>query len=94
MGAAWSGLVPVKAVEVRIDEGDWLAATIDESHTEPYTWRFWTYEWKKPTPGEHTITSRAIDAKANIQPAPDDPAIKLKKTYWEANQQWPRKVKV
>lgn len=94
MGAAWSGMTPVKAVEVRIDDGDWVAATLDESHTEPYTWRFWTYTWKNPTPGEHTITSRAVDAKANIQPDADDPAIKLKKTYWEANQQWPRKLKV
>ena len=35
-----------------------------------------------------------IDVKANIQPDKDDAAIKLKKTYWEANQQWPRRVKV
>jgi DMSO/TMAO reductase YedYZ molybdopterin-dependent catalytic subunit len=93
-GAAWSGLTPVKAVEVKIDDGDWLGATIDESQKEPYTWRFWSIDWKDAKAGEHTITSRAIDAKANIQPAADDPAIKLKKTYWEANQQWPRKVKI
>ncbi len=94
MGAAWSGLTPVKAVEVQIDNGDWLGAKIDDSHAEPHTWRFWTFDWKSPTPGEHTLTSRAIDAHANIQPAADDPAIKLKKTYWEANQQWPRKIKL
>src|SRR5438132_4377261 len=30
-GAAWSGLTPLKAVEVKIDNGDWLGATIDDS---------------------------------------------------------------
>ena len=94
MGAAWSGLNAVKAVEVKVDEGDWVAAKIDDAHQEPYTWRFWSFDWKDPKPGEHTITSRAIDANATIQPAADDPAIKLKKTYWEANQQWPRKVRL
>jgi DMSO/TMAO reductase YedYZ molybdopterin-dependent catalytic subunit len=94
LGAAWSGLTPLKAVEVKIDEGEWLSAKIDDSHTEPYTWRFWTIDWKDAKPGEHTLVSRAIDAKANLQPAADDPAIKLKKTYWEANQQWPRKIRI
>jgi len=28
------------------------------------------------------------------QPTGDEPVIKLKKTYWEANQQWPRKIKI
>jgi hypothetical protein len=36
---------------------------------------------------EHTLTSRAKDARGRIQPAPDDPFITMKKTYWEANQQ-------
>jgi DMSO/TMAO reductase YedYZ molybdopterin-dependent catalytic subunit len=94
MGAAWSGLTPLKAVEVKIDDREWLAAKIDDSHSEPYTWRFWTIDLKDPKPGEHTLVSRAIDTKSNIQPAQEDDAIKLKKTYWEANQQWPRRIKV
>jgi DMSO/TMAO reductase YedYZ molybdopterin-dependent catalytic subunit len=93
-GAAWAGLTAVKAVEVKIDEGEWKGAKIDESHSEPYTWRFWSFDWKNAAAGEHTIVSRAIDEKANVQPAADDPAIKLKKTYWEANQQWPRRVRL
>ena len=40
------------------------------------------------------MVSRAIDEEGRVQPASDDPAIKLKKTYWEANQQWPRKIKI
>ena len=94
MGAAWSGLSPLKAVEVKIDEGDWLGAAIDDAHHEPFTWRFWTINWRNPVAGEHTVVSRAIDSKANIQPSADEPAIQLKKTYYEANQQWPRKIKI
>ena len=93
-GAAWSGLSPLKAVEVRVDDGPWQPADLDASHPEPYTWRFWSIDWKDSKPGVHTVVSRAIDSEGNIQPAADDPAIKLKKTYWEANQQWPRQFKL
>jgi hypothetical protein len=55
---------------------------------------FWSFDWKHPEPCEHTLVSRAIDAEGLVQPAADDPAIKLKKTYWEANQQYPRKIKI
>ena len=94
MGAAWAGLTPLRTVDVKVDDGTWVAAKIDDSHQEPYTWRFWTLELKTPEAGEHSLVSRAIDAQGNVQPAADDPAIRLKKTYWEANQQWPRKIKI
>jgi hypothetical protein len=32
------------------------------------------------------VTSRAIDAHGNVQPAPSDPVIADRRTYWEANQ--------
>ena len=41
-------------------------------------------EWANATPGEHTITSRAVDTQGNIQPAMDDPRIAKKRTYWES----------
>jgi hypothetical protein len=44
------------------------------------------------TPGEHTVTSRAIDMAGNVQPAMDDPIIANKKTYWESNGQITRHV--
>jgi hypothetical protein len=40
------------------------------------------------------VVSRAVDADGHTQPAAGDPVITLKRTYWEANQQWPRKLKV
>lgn len=92
-GAAWSEH-PIKAVEVSIDGGPWQAAKMLEGPDLPYTWRFWALDWKDAKSGEHTIVSRATDVKGNVQPTPEDPLIKNKKTYWEANAQWPRKVKV
>jgi DMSO/TMAO reductase YedYZ molybdopterin-dependent catalytic subunit len=92
-GAAWAN-APLKAVEISIDGGPWSPAQINQDHKERFTWRFWTYDWKDAKPGEHTIASRAIDAKNKIQPTIDDPEIKMKKTFWEANAQWPRHVKI
>jgi DMSO/TMAO reductase YedYZ molybdopterin-dependent catalytic subunit len=91
-GAAWGGS-PVKSVEVSIDSGPWTTAKI-EDHKEPFTWRFWSFDWKDAKEGEHTVVSRATDIRGRIQPTMDDPEIKMKKTFWEANGQWPRRVKV
>ncbi len=91
-GAAW-GHAPIKSVEVSIDGGPWTPAKV-EQRKDPHTWRFWSYDWKDVKEGEHTLVSRAIDEKGRVQPTADDPEIKLKKTYWEANAQWPRRVKV
>lgn len=93
-GAAWDDGTPVTKVEVQIDGGQWQTAKIDGSHKEPYTWRFWTLDWTGAAPGEHTIASRATNAKGKVQPAASDDFIALKKTYWEANQQAVRKVKL
>ena len=57
-----------------------------------YAWRFWTLRWDDPTPGEHRITSRAFDEDGNIQPAPDDPFLASKVTFWESNGQITRRV--
>ncbi|MBI3870567.1 MAG: sulfite oxidase [Verrucomicrobia bacterium] len=93
-GAAWTDGAPLRSVEVQIDQGRWQAAEMDRSNSSRYAWTFWSMEWKNPAPGEHTIVSRATDANGVVQPGPDDPRIRLKKTYWEANQQYPRKIKV
>jgi hypothetical protein len=91
-GAAW-GESPVAKVELKVDDGDWQAVKI-EQRAEPNTWRFWSADLKGLKEGEHTLVSRATDAKGRVQPTADDPSIKNKKTYWEANQQWPRRIKV
>jgi hypothetical protein len=93
-GAAWTNgnRAPIKAVELKIDDGPWIATRLDDEHVAPYAWRFWSYDWTNAPAGEHTLVSRAIDADGNVQPSADDPVIKLKKTYWEANEQLPRRI--
>ena len=94
MGAAWGA--PIEKVEVRIDEGSWQPVTLlnDEGEGSAVTWTFWTYDWGTPTSGEHTITSRAIATDGAVQPAPDDPLLAGKKTFWESNGQITRHVRI
>jgi DMSO/TMAO reductase YedYZ molybdopterin-dependent catalytic subunit len=90
-GAAWGA--PIHRVEVRIDEGPWRPATIDRGHEHEFAWKFWHLDWEAK-PGDHTITSRAIDTTGNIQPAMTDPVIAGKRTYWESNGQITRRVRI
>lgn len=93
-GAAWSDASGVKGVEVRIDDGAWQPAELEKKADAPFAWTFFHFSWKGAATGEHALVSRAIDGAGRVQPAADDPAIKLRKTYWEANEQFPRRVKV
>ncbi|CAN5854800.1 sulfite oxidase [soil metagenome] len=92
MGAAWGA--PIAEVEVRIDEGAWEPATITMGEGEEFAWVFWTLDWGTPAPGEHTITTRAIDTTGAVQPAPGDPLLATKQTYWESNGQITRRVEI
>ena len=83
---------PIAQVEVRIDEGAWLPATIEERGDTEYAWTIWSFDWGQPSTGEHTVTSRAIDTAGNIQPDMDDPLIANKLTFWESNGQVTRRV--
>jgi len=91
-GAAWGA--PIARVEVRIDDGPWKAATIDKGADQEFAWKFWHLDWASPAAGEHKITSRAIDKTGNVQPAMTDPSIAKKQTYWEANGQITRTIKI
>ncbi len=93
-GAAWTDGTPLQRVEVKIDEGPWSPARLETKEHSKYSWTFFYYDWKQPSFGEHRIVSRAIDTDGRVQPAADDPEIGLKRTYWEANQQWPRKIRI
>ena len=82
---------PLSSVEVRIDEGPWLPATIDRSSTA-YSWKLFTYYWENAPRGEHRILSRVIDAYGRVQPEEKD--LELKKTRWENNAQFTRTVMI
>jgi DMSO/TMAO reductase YedYZ molybdopterin-dependent catalytic subunit len=94
-GAAWGA--PIAAVEVQIDHGPWMAARLygpppPMKKPRGSAWRFWTFDWGTPAPGEHQITSRAFDVDGNIQPAPDDPFLASRRTFWESNGHITRRV--
>ncbi|HYI92170.1 MAG TPA: molybdopterin-dependent oxidoreductase [Bryobacteraceae bacterium] len=62
------------------------------NNSRGYAWRFWSFKWEMPASGKHTVRSRAFDVNGNIQPAPDDPFLASKRTYWESNGQITRQV--
>jgi len=93
-GAVWGDGTPIKQVEVQLDKGEWRAATLDEKPQEKFSWRFFSIDLGDVDPGPHTVVSRAIDEPGRIQPPAEDDEIALKKTYWEAYQQWPRVIDV
>ena len=95
VGVAWGA--PIAKVEVRIDNGPWTKAKLfgqppRGKRSRGYAWRFWTFDWGTPPSGEHQITSRAFDVEGNVQPAPDDPFLASKRTYWESNGHISRRV--
>jgi DMSO/TMAO reductase YedYZ molybdopterin-dependent catalytic subunit len=95
LGAAWGA--PIAAVQVRIDDGPWMPARLfgpvaRRWRSRGLAWRFWTFNWGMPAAGEHRVTSRAFDAAGNVQPAPNDPFLASKVTFWESNGHITRRV--
>jgi len=74
-GVAWQQQVGVEAVEVRIDEGEWHAATLATAISDD-TWVQWSYPWTAEK-GDHVIQCRATSKAGEVQtettapPAPD-----------------------
>ncbi len=93
-GAAWSDGTPLAKVEVQIDDGPWQAVTLDKKQRQKFCWQFWSWDWPRPSAGEYTLVSRATDTEGRAQPPAGDPTMTLKRTFWEANQQWPRRVTI
>ena len=92
-GAAWGDGTPIDRVEVQLNGGKWQKAQWDPSaQTSRYCWSFFWIDLGEVPAGKHTLVSRAIDAQGRIQPSAEDDEIALKKTYWEAYQQWPRTI--
>jgi len=92
LGVVLNDGTPIKAVEVRVDEGPWQAASMDPATKEKYGWKLFTYTVNSLPPGEHTLVSRAIDATGKIQPTAKE--LENKKSFLEDNSQTVRKIKV
>jgi len=89
-GAAWGGPVRIADVEVQIDGGAWVRASIDQRAGDA-AWVLWSAPWREPAAGEHILVSRAINARGDVQPTRDEMREKLVSNR-EDNSQWPRKI--
>ena len=89
-GAAWGGPVKIAGVEVQIDGGAWVRASIDQRAGDA-AWVLWSAPWREPASGEHTLVSRAINTRGDIQPTRDEMREKLVSNR-EDNSQWPRRI--
>ena len=83
---------PIKSVEVKVDDGQWMAAKADPATTAKYGWKLYHFDWPNAAAGEHTIVSRVTDATGKVQPTEQD--LANKKTFLEDNSQHPRKVMI
>jgi DMSO/TMAO reductase YedYZ molybdopterin-dependent catalytic subunit len=89
MGMAFGDGTPIQQVEVQIDGGAWQPARLD-AQQNPYSWTFWRLDVDPLAPGSHTVASRATDRAGRTQPAD----LLLKKSNWENNAIWTRKIRV
>jgi DMSO/TMAO reductase YedYZ molybdopterin-dependent catalytic subunit len=80
-GVAWAQNRGVRAVEVRIDEGDWQPADLGASYSND-TWRLWSFNWQATQPGLHTITVRATDNTGAVQTADEADPVPDGATGW------------
>jgi hypothetical protein len=81
-GVAWAQRRGVRAVEVRIDNGDWRTADLGANYSND-TWRLWSYRWDA-TPGSHTITVRATDNTGAVQTSEEADVIPDGATGWHS----------
>ena len=65
-GVAWAQHRGVAGVQVQIDDGPWVDATLS-GDVGPDTWRQWVYYWDDGVSGSHTARCRAIDATGAVQ---------------------------
>lgn len=89
-GVAWDDGTGIAKVEVKVDDGPWREAELIDEPRSKYAWTFFSIDLGQVSPGTHTVVSRAFDVNGRMQPTAEDDEIALKKTYWEAYQQWPR----
>jgi DMSO/TMAO reductase YedYZ molybdopterin-dependent catalytic subunit len=64
-GVAWAQSVGIERVEVSIDNGDWMPATLSAPINDD-TWVQWFMEWDA-TPGTHYVAVRAVNKNGDLQ---------------------------
>ena len=91
MGAAWGA--PIAGVEVRIDDGPWQPATLTAGGRQTFAWSLLDARLgRRPTPASTRSPRGRSATDGEVQPAPDDPFLAGKTTYWESNGQITRQI--
>ncbi len=84
-GWAWGGGHPITGVQVTTDGGEtWHDCELTTIHTihdlsdeaARHAWVEFRFRWRAPEPGTHLLTSRAINARGQIQPDKEPPDVK------------------
>ncbi len=88
-GVAYGDGTGLQKVDVQVDGGAWQPTKLDAQRA-PYGWTFWSAEIDPLAPGAHTVASRATDRRGRTQPVD----LSLKKSNWENNAIWVRKIQV
>jgi DMSO/TMAO reductase YedYZ molybdopterin-dependent catalytic subunit len=70
-GIAWAQHRGISKVEVQVDNGAWMPATL-ATVASIDTWRLWSLTWNA-TPGEHLVRVRAYDNAGQVQTAEQAP---------------------
>jgi hypothetical protein len=65
-GIAWAGDRGIQSVELQIDDGPWVEATLRTPPLSQLTWVQWRYDWEA-TPGGHNLRVRATDGVGLLQ---------------------------
>ena len=67
-GRSWSGLAPIKRVEISADGGaSWRPARLQPPNLA-HAWVQWEYPWAPPGPGRYMLRARATDGDGRTQP--------------------------
>jgi DMSO/TMAO reductase YedYZ molybdopterin-dependent catalytic subunit len=65
-GIAWAGDRGIRSVELQIDDGEWVEASLRTPPLGPLTWVQWRYDWQA-TSGKHKVRVRATDGTGALQ---------------------------
>jgi hypothetical protein len=78
VGAAWGA--PIAQVEVQIDDGPWLPATIDQGEDAEFAWKLWSLELADPAVGEacHNLSSKG---RRRVRPAGPGRSVESRQTH-------------
>lgn len=65
-GAAFAGYREITQVEVRVDGGEWIPASLVKGDSS-LAWTQWYLEWTPATPGKYSLEARATDSTGFTQ---------------------------